>query len=432
MADFLKNIVGGGKSSATPVPSSDSDFADFADAPSPSPVPFESVASGATLGGPAPTAVPYTKWYNVHERHSLSEFRSEGVILAIIAVIFTLHFIGTKLNRAKSRAWIKAHAPVLTSEFAVVGFGGTTSQQSEQNPEKLLKAKSLFEYATYATGRQNVAFMDAKLTLKKRFNPVMTFLETALSFFFDSFAAPEDSVEAVIYPFDGKEAQIVPGLPGAAELRSKDSKSTFDGFVWAVVNKDKMKQLREERYDLSITFTKDNSKLPIWATVMSESAEITEALLTNELASAIKKAGDLFDYIIISDQPVDKPTKMEETIPRKRLYLRYRLPSSNNYDDLSPLLSYFVRISDHLASSAHFRPEVIKKVKAVRDENIKHIQKAAEEEKAEERQAERDRTKKAKRDAELNALDARAQKKYLEKERDKEMRKSSKRQTLRA
>ncbi|KAI0892858.1 DUF1682-domain-containing protein [Annulohypoxylon nitens] len=428
MADFLKNIVGGSKSSATPEPSSDSDFADFADAPSPAPVPFESVAGGATLGGPAPTSVPYTKWYNVHERYSLNDFRAEGVILAIIAVIFTLHFIGTKLNRAKSRAWIKAHASVLTGEFAAVGFGRTT----EQDPEKLLKAKSLFEYATYATGRQNVAFMDVKLTLKKRFNPVMTFMETALSFFFDSFGAPEDSVEAVLYPFDGKEAQIVPALPGAAELRSKDSKSTFDGFVWAIVNKDKMKQLREERYDLSITFTKDNSKLPIWATVMSESAEITETLLTNELASAIKKAGELFDYIIISDQPVDKPTKMDETIPRKRLYLRYRLPSSNNYDDLAPLLSYFVRISDHLASSAHFRPEVTRKVRAVRDENIRQIQKAAEEEKAEERQAERDRAKKAKRDAELNALDAKAQKKYLEREKEKELRKSSKKQTVRA
>ncbi|KAI1102651.1 DUF1682-domain-containing protein [Jackrogersella minutella] len=432
MADFLKNIIGGSKSPASPVPSADSDFADFANAPSAASVPFESVATGATFGGAAPSNRPYTKWYNIHERYTLNDFRAEGIILAVIAVIFTLHFIGTRLNRAKSRAWIKAHAATLTSEFALVGFSGTTPPQSEQNPEKLLKAKSLFEYATYATGRQNVAFMDVKLSLKKRFNPIMTFVETALSFFFDSFAAPEDSVEATIYPFDGKETQIVPALPGAAELRSKDSKSTFDGFVWAIVNKDRMKQLREERYDLSITFTKDNSKLPLWATVMSESAEITETLLTNELASAIKKAGELFDYIIISDQPVDKPAKMDETVPRKRLFLRYRLPSSNSYDDLAPLLSYFVRISDHLASSAHFRPEVLRKVKAVRDENIKQIQKAAEDEKAEERQAERDRAKKAKRDAELNALDAKAQKKYLEKERDKEMRKSSKKQTVRA
>ncbi|KAI1082265.1 DUF1682-domain-containing protein [Whalleya microplaca] len=430
MADFLKNIVGGSKSSASPAPSADSDFADFAEAPSPSPVPFEATPGGATLGSPAPTGRPYTKWYNVHERYSLSDFQAEGIILTVIAVIFTLHFIGTKLNRAKSRAWIQAHAPVLAGEFALAGFGG--SPQSDQNPEKLLKQKSLFEYATYATGRQNVAFVDVKLSLKKRFNPIMTFAETALSFFFDSFGTPEDSMEATIYPFDGREAQIVPALPGAAELRSKDSKSGFDGFVWAVVNKDKMKKLRDERYDVSITFTKDNSKLPIWATVMSESAEITETLLTNELASAIKKAGDLFDYIVISDQPVDKPTNMEETVPRKRIYLKYRLPTSNNYDDLAPLLAYFLRIPDHLVSSAHFRPEVMRKVRSVRDEVIKHIQKAADEEKAEERALERDKAKKAKRDAELNALDAKAQKKYLEREKEKELRKSSKKQTVRA
>lgn len=172
----------------------------------------------------------------------------------------------------------------------------------------MLKAKSLFEYATYATGRQNVAFMDVKLSLVKRFNPIMTLIETAMSFFLDSFTAPEDFIEAVLYPFDGKETQIVPALPGGTELRSKDSKSSFDGFVWAVVNKDRMKQLRDERYDVSITFTKDNAKLPIWTTVMSESAEVTDTLLTNELASAITKAGDLFDYLIISDQPVNKPT----------------------------------------------------------------------------------------------------------------------------
>ncbi|KAI0603485.1 DUF1682 domain protein [Biscogniauxia sp. FL1348] len=430
MADFLKNIVGGSKSPEAPAASADSDFADFAEAASPSPVPFDPVPGGASLGGPAPTGLPYTKWYNVHERYSLSDFRAEGFILSIIAVIFTVHFIGTSLNRTKSKAWIKAHASVLTSEFALVGFGA--SPQSDPEPEKLLKEKSLFEYASYATGRQNVAFMDIKLSLIKRFNPLMTVLESILGFFFDSFGSPEDVMEATIYPFDGREAQIVPALPGAAEIRSKDAKSAYDGFVWAIVNKERMKQLREDRYDLSITFTKDNPKLPIWATVMSESAEITATFLTDELAAAVKKAGDLLDYVIISDQPVDKPKTLDEAVPRKRIFLRYRLPSSNNYDDLLPLFSSFLRIPDHLASSAHFRPEVTRKIKSVRDECIKQIQKLAEEEKAEERALERDKARKAKRDAELNALDAKAQKKYLERERERELRKSGKKQTVRA
>lgn len=407
------------------------DFADFAEAPSPAPIPFEKPPGGATLSGsgPAVTDRPYTKWYNVHERHSLSEFKAEGVILAVIAVVFTLHFIGTKLNKAKSRAWAKAHAPTLQSEFALVGFSGVPN--AEQQPEKILKQKSLFEYSSYATGRQNIAFMDVALTLKKRFNPIMTSIETVLGFFFDSFSSPVDSVEATIYPFDGKEAAIVPNLPGAAELRSKDAKSGYDNFVWALINKDNMKQLRDDRYDLSITFTKDNAKLPIWVTCMSESAEITDALLTKDLAAAIEKAGDLFEALIISDQPIDRPSTIEETAPRKRLFLRYRLPSDNNYDNLLPLFNVFVRFPDHLAASGHFRPEVLRKVKNVRDETIKQIQKLSEDEKAEERAIEREKAKRAKRDAELNALDAKAQKKYLDKEKDKQMRKANKKQTVR-
>lgn len=135
----------------------------------------------------------------------------------------------------------------------------------------------------------------------------MSIAEAGLSLFFDSFHSPTDSVEVTIYPFDGKENMLIPGLPGAAELRSKDSKSSYDGFVWAIVNKDRMKQVRDERFDVSLTFTKDHNKLPIWLTVMSESAEITNVLLTNDLIKAAESAGELLDYIIVSDQPEDKP-----------------------------------------------------------------------------------------------------------------------------
>jgi hypothetical protein len=45
---------------------------------------------------------------------------------------------------------------------------------------------------------------------------------------------------------------------------------------------------------------------------------------------------------------------------------------------------------------------------------------------------ERERTKKAKRDQELNGMDAKQQKKFLEKEREKEIRKSQKRSMTRA
>lgn len=125
-------------------------------------------------------------------------------------------------------------------------------------------------------------------------------------------------------------------------------------------------------------------------------------------------------------------SSLDETTPRKRLFLKYRLPSHNDYTPFIPLFHYFMRLPDHLVQVAHFRAEVLRKVKATRDEAQKSIKKASEEEKAEERAAERERAKKLKRDQNLSALDAKAQKKFLDREREKELRKTTKKQTTRA
>lgn len=269
---------------------SSTDFADFGDAPvvadtSPPPV------AGLGIN---PSSRPYTKWYNIHERHSLSEFRLEGYIIGIIAILLAFHLYGSRRNRSKAKTFMAKHLAVLKREFAQVGFGG----------ESHIREKSLFEFEAYATGRQNVAFLDINLVMKKRFNPILGGVEFILGSLFESFPPPVDRVDAVLYPFDGREAKTVPSIPGN---EPKVEKSSYDGFVWAVVNKNCMQAVRDERYDASITSTKDNSNLPPWLTVMSESAEITNLLLTPELAEAAKKAGDLLEYLLISDQPTDKP-----------------------------------------------------------------------------------------------------------------------------
>lgn len=403
------------------------DFADFADAPNPAP------AGGATLGGAIPLATgrPFTKWYNIHERHSLSEFKVEGVILAITALIFIFHFFGAGANRTKARKWIRAHAAALRSEFALVGFGRAPIPEAQ--PDSLLKEKSLFEFATYATGRKNIAFVDVKITLTKKFNPFMFLVETVGSFLVESLGpAPEEIAEVLIFPFDGKESLTVPLAKGAEESDAvREAKSQYDGFVWAVVNKTRMQRLRDQRYDVSLTATKDNSKLPDWLTVMSESAEVTNTFLTDELVAAIVALGDNFHYFIVSDQRDESPTTLDETSPHKRMHLKYNLPSDDNYDRFLPLFEYMLRFPDLLVAQAHFRPEVLKKIRNVREQKVNQIKKAAEEERAEERLAEKEKAKKAKRDAELKGLDAKAQKKYLEKEQAKEQRKSQKKMTMR-
>ncbi|KFX97722.1 hypothetical protein O988_04703 [Pseudogymnoascus sp. VKM F-3808] len=435
MAAVIQGIFGGSKDEPKVV--ADNDFADFASAPEPTPASFVHAAGTTPLAAAPTAAVPYTKWYNIHERHSISEFRTEGYILLLLVALATIHILGTRANRRRAAAWAKAHAPLLHNEFALVGFAPPQPTAADAEAEGLaralaradkdgevLKEVGLSNYLGYATGRLNVAFLDIELDLLKRYNPILQGLENAAGFFFDSMPAPVERMSAILYPFDGKEALTVPGLPGVAEL--KGGKSGYDNFVWAVVHKERMRQLRDERYDVSITVTKDHPKLPEWATVMSESAEITEAMLTPALIAAIENAGESFEHLVITDQPIDQPVSVDETASKKRVYLSLRLPESGDYTSTLPIFTYFVQLGDFLVEKAHFRPEVLKKVRGGREDVVKRLVKADLDGKAEERALEREKAKKAKRDKELAGLDAKAQKKYLEKEREREMKRSMK------
>ncbi|SZE99588.1 unnamed protein product [Blumeria hordei] len=423
--------------SPTPIAIEDSDFADFAEVPEPT---RAAILASSDENHPESSSqltdtqsIPFTKWYNVHERHSLGEFKQEGVIIVLLLFIVLIHLFGTKINRKKAKKLMGEFGPILHKEFSLLGFETTpTTEHDEWQAEsvhEILKEKSPSEFSTYATGRQNVAFIDIDLTLLKRYSPLTLMAEAAMSVFFEGMSAPSEHVGVTLYPFDGKEHLLVPGqIPGSNELR-KGAKSTYDGFVWAVVNKDNIKQLRDDRYDISLTSTKDSSKLPKWTTVMSESAEITEALLTPELIRAIEQSGDLFNHLIITDQPVEQPLKLEDTTPRKRISLSLKIPSSNDYSSVLNLLQYVLNLTDLLVQHAHFRPEVLRKVKSARDDAIRKIQKADEEEKAEQRNLEREKAKKQKRNLELQALDSKAQKKYLEREKEKGLRKNQKKIT---
>ena len=249
------------------------------------------------------------------------------MILPFIIFVVALHAWGRRKNRRIANTWAQAHTPALQKEFAVVGFTAPPNPSADEvssegllqsslaeKPVEILKEKTGQEFTTYATGRQNTAFVDIKLELIKRYNPMTYMVELILSILFESFKEPSERMEATSYSFDGREKDIVPVATQAAqedlESRVKSLHSNYDGFVFAIVHKSHMRKLRDDRYDVSLTYTKDNAKLPAWATVMSESAEITDALVTPDLIKAIEQAGDeAFEYLIISDQPLDKPQK---------------------------------------------------------------------------------------------------------------------------
>jgi Protein of unknown function (DUF1682) len=376
----------------------------------------------------------YTKWYRVWERAQPSDFKGELYLLPFLILAVLVHLWGTRTNKRKAKKWIAAHAPVLKDEFALVGYGTKSPElgnvTADNVPADILKEKTKQEFQSYASGRQNVAWVDLKLQLLRLSNPPVMGAEWLLSMFFESFPAPRQTTETVIYAFDGNEKKfVVPGVPGSDEVGPKTGNSAYDGFVFAVVNKNAMRRLRDERYDVSITFTKDHAKLPAWATVMSESAEVTETMLTKDLVAAIEKAGEAFEYLIVSDQPIDKPTKLEEAIPRKRLYLCTHVPSGSDYSATLPLFHAFLRLPDHLAQSAHFRPEVLRKLNQTREAEIKKLKRVSDEEAEEERKRLAEKVKKEERDRKMRGMTAEEQRKFLEKESDRKRKKDEKKMT---
>ena len=121
-----------------------------------------------------------------------------------------------------------------------------------------------------------------------------------------------------------------------------------------------------------------------------------------------------------------------ETVPKKRLILQLNMPPSGSSPALPNLLQAFIRLTDHLVSTAHFRSEVIRKVKVLREDEIRKLQRQAEDEKAEQREAKRAEEKKSEREKKLRGMNAEEQRRFLEREREKEGRKAMKRQTKRA
>ena len=124
-----------------------------------------------------------------------------------------------------------------------------------------------------------------------------------------------------------------------------------------------------------------------------------------------------------------------DTKPKKRTSLALRLPAGTDasaYAPTMPIFTYFLRLPDQLASAAHFRPEVRRKINATREEEQRKLKKADEDEKAEERHKESDKKKKEMRDNKLKGMSAEEQRKYLDKERERSGKKAEKKMMRKA
>lgn len=121
--------------------------------------------------------------------------------------------------------------------------------------------------------------------------------------------------------------------------------------------------------------------------------------------------------------------RLDDLVPKKKMYLSVKLSGSSDYQASNALLGSFLRIADTMVTTK-FRPEVMKKVKATREEEARKIKKLEDQEKAEDRKSNADKAKKEEREKKLKGMSADEQRKYLDREREKDQRKAMGRRTM--
>lgn len=104
------------------------------------------------------------------------------------------------------------------------------------------------------------------------------------------------------------------------------------------------------------------------------------------------------------------------------------LPGNDDYSSTLPLFNYFIRLPDQLAS-AKFRSEALRRAKSTREDEARKLRKVDDDEKAEERRLKGDKEKREKRDTQLKGMNADEQRKFLEKERERDNKRLQKKRT---
>ncbi|KAG6900956.1 hypothetical protein C0993_004393 [Termitomyces sp. T159_Od127] len=261
------------------------------------------------------------------------------------------------------------------------------------------------DFYTFSTGRRNVASLHTVYTLKPRHDLFQSIYHFAWTFI-DLHYRPKDDLTL--------DFKLAPGaLP--------------HDFVWAVVAKDELLSIKQDRWDLTFTKTSENNALPPSLSVMSEFADITDNLLKPALVTALNdpKVLPYFRSLSVTDQPRQRP---ESPIPlhkrQKHVVLSLTLPS--RVEDTAGLVAAIFPFIDSLHTIS-LRPETKTKLKKVRDELDKSLRADAEKEKKEEEQLAAEDKKAEKRRLEkekIAKLPAAEQQKHLEKERKRMLRKS--------
>ncbi|KAF8913918.1 hypothetical protein CPB84DRAFT_1757911 [Gymnopilus junonius] len=326
-----------------------------------------------------------------------AQLKTEAYLLLAVLLYVAWWYIASSVNATKAKTWLKAHLPIYDQQF------------SRPQSKAGLVSDGYSDFFNFSTGRRNIASLHTIFALQPRHDFVQWVFQTGRTLV-DLHYRPVDDLQLDFKLFPGALA---------------------DGFVWALVAKDELLSVKNGRWDLSFPRAgSENPALPSSILVMSEYADITENLLkpsgSFSLVNVLQdpKVLPYFRSLSITDQPRERPTRPIPPEEReKHIILSLTVPPSSKVADTIPLITAMFQLVDSL-NKLSLRPETKTKLKKSREEVDKVIKEEAEKEAKEEaldaklaakRKAEEDRMSK------LSAVD---QKKALEKERKRALRKA--------
>ncbi|KAF7790803.1 hypothetical protein EIP86_001760 [Pleurotus ostreatoroseus] len=359
-------------------------------------------------------------------------FQNEVYILAVILFYVAFSFIGRRTNLSKANKWFEAHESLYAQQFSKpVQEGGLTRDGNSD----------LF---AFSTGRRAVSSLHTVFTMRPR-HDFFQFAYQTLRGFVDLDWKVVDEVEL---DFTFQDNGNVPEC------------------IWAIVAKDELKGIKASRWDMSFTRTTENASLPKSLTVMSgrcsyysfersmnsdttEFADITDNILRPHgpfnLASALSDPAFLpyFRSLSITDQPRTRPlAPLPASQHTKHLILSLTVPPSSDSAVTLPLVEAVFKLVDVVAATGGWgiakgpggrsgmglaqslRPETRSKLRAIRENLHKELKEESVREQREEAENQKAAAKKKAEDERLSKLSAAEQKKQLDREKKRLLRKT--------
>ncbi|KAF9247065.1 DUF1682-domain-containing protein [Melanogaster broomeanus] len=332
-------------------------------------------------------------------------FKLQGYLLLALLLYTALALYGKSVNARKANALYTALLPLLSHHFSA-----PTSSSG-------LISDGPTDFFIFSTGRRALASLHSVFSLRPRQDP-LNFIWQSLWRMYDLRYDPVDEL-SLDFLFDPKSASDVPD------------------FVWAVVQKSELTGIKDERWDLTFTRTTEHPSLPPTLSLMSEFADVSETLLklpltaTTTLATLFSSARTqaYLRSLSITDQPPERPltvsSYLEEKSKSKRVVLNLRLPDVGEADEVLEMVEAVFALVDMLATGkVVFRPETRAKIKKVREDTEKDIKQEELKEKTEEAAEDRKAAKRKAEQERIAKLSAAEQKKVLERNHKRAIKKS--------